>query len=170
MRRNLTLFLLVLLASFGQGRAAGPPKPTGPIEAGIGLASSEQGLESGQTVKEFDLFGTRDLWIRVKVPKIDSPTLLNLTFTTPRGDIYYETNSYFSRLPRVTTGRPSGADHPVTVFQARHLPGGYGLDQSIPITGSVFQRYPIPGIWTVRARLSGSQETLSTTVSVRVTP
>jgi hypothetical protein len=170
MRHTVMLFLLILLAGFGQGRAAGVPKSAGPIEAGIELANSEQGLESGQIVTEFDVFGTRDLWVRVRVPKIDSPTLLNLTFTTPRGDVYYETNSYFSRLPRVTTRRPTGADHPVTVFQARRLPGGYGLDLSIPITGSVFQRYPIPGIWTVRARLSGSNETLSTTVSVRVTP
>ncbi len=170
MRRGEILIFLALLIGFSPGQAAGPPNPAGPLELGMELASSEKALDSGRVTTEFNLFALRDLWVRVKVPKIGPASLLNLTFTTPRGEVFYETNRFFSHRPQVTTMRLPGQDHPVTVFPAKRLARGFGLDLPIPIAGSVFQRYPHFGAWVVQAKLSGPNETLSTKLEVRVTP
>jgi hypothetical protein len=170
MRRTVTVILLLALTVLTQGRATALAKPKGSARAGIQLAQAEEGLDAGQSLASFDLFQTRDLWIRVTVPKLDQVSSLNLTFTGPRGDVFYETNRFFTRAAQSSIERGSDGKHPLTYFQAKHVPGGFGLDQPIPIAGNVFQRYPTPGVWTIKARLSGSDEVLSTKVVVRVTP
>jgi hypothetical protein len=66
MRRIVGMFiLLALLTGSGLGRAASPPKSIAPRDAGIDLATSEKGLETGQSLTEFDLFALRDRLIIV---------------------------------------------------------------------------------------------------------
>src|SRR5262249_13920532 len=154
MRRAAMFLLLVTLA--GPARAAAHKSPPGLLEAGIDLARTEEALNAGDLIREFELMQMRNLWVRVKVPKLDRSVRLNLTLTSPRGDVFYEVNRTFGRVPRDTMSPAPGGKSSITTFQARRIAGGWGLDLPVPIAGNVFQRYPTPGVWRVAARLSGS--------------
>ena len=169
MRRLRLLILLLLLPVFAEGRAAAPPGPAVPFAPTILFASSQAELDTGSLVTEANFARQRDLWIRVMVSRMPPTTLLGLSFITPDGQPFYETNRFFSRLPQVASTRVPGGQRPAVVYQARKLPGGYALDLPIAIAGSVFLRYPAPGTWTVQAKV-GDSERISRTLEVSVNP
>jgi hypothetical protein len=169
MRRLRLLILLLLLPAFAEGRAAAPSGPAVPFAPTILFASSQAELDTGSLVTEANFARQRDLWIRVMVSRMPPTTLLGLSFITPDGQPFYETNRFFSRLPQVASTRVTGGQRPAVVYQARKLPGGYALDLPIAIAGSVFLRYPAPGTWTVQAKV-GDSERISRTLEVSVNP
>ena len=169
MRRLRLLILLLLLPVFAEGRAAAPSARAVPFAQAIQFASSQSELDTGPLLTEANFARQRDLWIRVTVSKMPPTTLLGLTFTTPAGQPFYETNRYFSRLPQVASTVVPGGQRPDVVYQARKVPGGYALDLPIAIAGSVFLRYPAPGTWTVQAKV-GDSERISKTLEVSVNP
>ena len=162
--------MMLLLAGSGSGAVAGPAPHAGPFAEGIELAVSAEGLGQDASASPFNFLHIRDLWVRVNVSKLPKTAALHLVFVSPRGETFYETNLYFSKDTRVKSVAPQGGDQPAAVLQASRVPGGFALDQPIPIAGSVFLRYPMPGTWMVQARISGVAETFSTTLEVEVTP
>ncbi len=170
MRGIAALLLMMLPAGSGGGAVAGPASHPGPFAEGIDLAVSAEGLGQDASASPFNFLHLRDLWVRVNVSKMPKTAALNLVFVSPRGETFYESTLYFSRDTKVKSVTPLGADHPAVVLQARRLPGGFALDQPIPIVGSVFLRYPMPGTWMVQARISGMAETLTTRMEVEVMP
>ncbi len=170
MRGIGTLLSVYLLAGIGSGQAAAPPRSEGVFVEGIELAAQEQDLARGVASSRFNLMQLRDLWVRVKVARIPKTAAFDLAFISPRGERFYETRLYYSRDPKVSSVRQSGTDQPATVLPARRLPGGFALDQPIPIAGGVFVRYPIPGTWVVRATVTGQDEPLTTTFEALAFP
>jgi hypothetical protein len=169
MRRLRLLILLLLLPVFAGGRAAAPSVAAVPFAPTILFASSQSELDTGPLLTEANFARQRDLWIRVMVSSMPPTTQLGLSFITPEGQPFYETNRFFSRLPQVTSTRAPGGQRPAVVYRARKLPGGYALDLPIAIAGSVFLRYPAPGTWTVQAKV-GDSERISRTLEVSVIP
>jgi len=170
LRRKTILIVSMLCIAGLVGLAAGAPPETPHVKPTLEFAASEAALEQGAVSNDFDFSALRDLWIRVRVPKLSPTTEIDLAFITPGGEIFYETTRYFSRVPQAATTRVPGRDHPVTAMPARRIRGGYTLDMPVPVAGSVFTRYPAPGGWTVRARLVESGQSLSAPVAIRFTP
>jgi len=169
MRRLRLLILLLLLPVFAEGRAAAPSAPAAPLVQAIQFASSQSELDTGPLLNEANFARQRDLWIRVTVSRMPPTTLLGLTFITPEGQPFYETNRFFSRLPQVASTVVRGGQRPDVVYRARKVPEGYALDLPIAIAGSVFLRYPAPGTWTVQAKVGDSRR-ISKTLEVSVNP
>ena len=140
-----------------------------PFAPTILFASSQSELDTGPLLTEANFARQRDIWIRVMVSRMPPTTLLGLTFITPEGQPFYETNRFFSRLPQVASTVVPGGQRPDVVYQARKVPGGYALDLPIAIAGSVFLRYPSPGNWTVQAKV-GNSERFSRALEVSVNP
>jgi hypothetical protein len=169
MHRLRLLALLWLLPALAEGGAAAPSAHAVPSVPAIQFASSQPELDTGPFLAEANFARQRDLWVRVMVAKMPPTTLLGLTFLTPDGQPFYETNRYFSRLPEVASTVVPGGQRPAVVYRARKLPGGYALDLPIAIAGSVFLRYPAPGTWTVQATV-GDSGGISRTLEVSVNP
>lgn len=167
----VALFLLTITLLPGVGSAAAPAPPRGaPRDEGIELSDSAGGLDQGTTSGSFNLMQLRDLWVRVKVSRMPRTAMLTLTFINPHGEVFYETNVLYSHDARAKEVRVQGARHTVTAFPARPVPGGFALDQSIPIGTGVFMRYPQPGTWLIRATLEGHHEALTVRMDLGVTP
>jgi hypothetical protein len=167
----IALFLLTITFPPGVGAAAAPAPPRGASrDEGIELSDSAGGLDQGATSRSFNLMELRDLWVRVKVNRMPRTAMLTLTFINPRGEVFYETNVLYSHDTRAREVRVPGASHTITAFPARPVPGGFALDQSIPIGSGVFMRYPQPGTWLVRATLEGHHEALAVRMDLGVTP
>jgi len=169
----LTIGFVVMLSvatALAGGPPAGNPEAAGRATEGIVLAGSQEGLGHAAMFPSFDLMRLRDLWVRVHVQRMPKTARLDLVLTNPRGEAFYQTSLIFSRDPKVKSAALDGSDHPVTVFPARKVPGGYALDQVIPIMGSVFTRYPAPGTWVVQANVSGLSDTFTATMDFEVTP
>lgn len=171
MSRLATLLLsAIILLSYGPGAAVGAQPRGGHFQEGIVLASSEEGLEQGAGSTSFNLLDLRDLWIRVGVSRMPQTSLLRLTFTSPRGEVFYETSVLYTRDSRATEVHRKGAPHSTTAFPVKRLPGGFALDQPIPISTGAFTRYPRPGLWLVRATLEGHEQVLEARMNLSVAP
>ncbi len=170
--RTTRIILIVTMLCAGLSRlAAGAPPAAPHAKPSLELAASEAALEQGAVASNFDFSALRVLWIRVKVPKLSPTTEIDVALINPRGETFYETTRYFSRLPQAaTTARISGRDRPVTVMPAQKIRGGYALDLPVPVAGSVFLRYPAPGRWMVRATFAQSGESLTAPIEIRFTP
>ena len=168
--RFVALVSACLLAGFGSVPAAPPSPSAGDFVEGIELAAQEQELAQGATASQFNVMQLRDLWVSVKLGKMPKTATLDLAFISPRGETFYETRLFYSRDSKIKSVRPAGGAAPASVLPARRLPGGYALDQPIPIAGSVFVRYPTPGIWTVRATVSGVEQPMTTTIELQANP
>jgi hypothetical protein len=164
------MFTTGLMLTLAMAAAAGHPEAAGRHADGIVMAISQQGLEQAAPFPSFDLMRLRDLWVRLQVQRMPKTARLDLVFTSPRGEAFYQTSLFFSRDPKLTSMSIAGSDHAVTVFPARKVAGGYALDQVVPIAGSVFTRYPIPGTWVVQATVSGLSDTFTATMDLEVTP
>lgn len=170
-RRSLLWVLALLVCGISTGVTAAEGSPRGgPFEEGIALASSERGLEEGANSTSFNLLELRDLWVRVNVARLPRTSVLALTFTSPRGEIFHETRVLYSRETRAMDMRLPGASRSVTAFPAKPLAGGFALDQAIPIGIGAFVQYPQPGTWRIQATLDGRHEPLSVEMDLRVTP
>jgi len=171
MEKGIGRFLLVavLLAAGVPGTGSSTPASPSGFDKGMRFATSREGLDQGFS-GAFDFAHLRDLWIRVQVAKLPRTAALHVALLTPEGRAFYETSRNFSRLPEVTLAKPPNADHEVTVFPAKRIQGGFALDLSVPVAGSIFVRYPSPGVWTVQARLVETGESLSEKLEVRFTP
>jgi hypothetical protein len=125
-----------------------PPQFNGGIE----LSNSQLGLDNGMTSTKFDFFQVRDVYVRVKLQSMSTLITLKLEFLDPAGFAFYETNQLYTTDPSMTMGtmmKPGVPPSPT--MPAKPIAGGYALDYPVPIAGSVFQRFPKPGAWTVRA-------------------
>jgi hypothetical protein len=161
--------LLVLLGAAGcvdRDRAPEGTPPPAPAE-GISFGLSQSDLD-GNTISQMNLSRTRDLWVRVRVAGMARVAQVKLEFVKPTGDVFYEELTPYSPDPTMNTMPMPGIDHPVQVFGAKQFPGGYALDRAIPIGGTVFERYPTPGTWTVRATIEGQAKPFSAPLDVIV--
>ncbi len=163
---RLAVFLLSALILVRSDSAATAESPTrgAHFEEGIELASSEAALEGDEATKQFDLFELRDLWVRVKVHRPPRLVTLKLTFSDPDGTPLYETTLLYTTDPKVHRGMINGA--PASALQAKRIPGGVAFDHPVPIDGTVFQRYPKPGSWLVKAEIESTGTSLSTPLDV----
>ena len=158
MSRLATLLLSAFMVSVCGSVAAAGPVPRGAhFQPGIEFSATEEGLEQGDTASSFNLNTLRDLWVRVRVSHMSHTSLVRLAFTTPRGEVFYETVLLYTREPRARQVSFPGLPHPRTAFPAKLVPGGYALDQPIPVGAGVFMRYPQPGAWRVEATVDGRQ-------------
>ena len=136
------------------------------LAAGIDLALTEADLMQGRTISSLNFVYARDLWVRTRVPSLPRIAEVALTFINPRGEISYEDRTPYSSDPDVKE-TTSTLGHPITVFPAKSIPGGFALDRPIPIAGSVLQRIPAPeGIWEIQSVVDGYAEKLSTQLDV----
>src|SRR5262249_39622331 len=118
----------------------------------------------------FQLAALRDLFVRVQVANAPSMTVLDLEFTNPVGEKFYETRSLFSLDPSIVN-----IDDPETgpsrAFPMKSISGGVALDRSIPIGGTIFTRVPIPdGYWSLQASVAGVPGGLTTTFEMSWAP
>jgi hypothetical protein len=135
------------------------PAPA-PFQEGIDLASAQELLDHGGAATQFDLSTVSTLWVRVKLHAAAGVVAVRLNFVGPQGGSVFETSLQFTTDAsyRAMPGTPS-------LFVARPLAGGFGLDYPIPIAGTVFTRFPKPGAWTVEATIGGKQK-LTTPMTV----
>lgn len=137
------------------------------LSAGIDLSLTESGLMQGETISSVNFVYARDLWVRTRLPSIPRIAEVSLTFINPRGEISYEDRTPYSPDPNVKQ-MDSTLGHPISVFPAKSIPGGFALDRPIPIAGSVLQRIPAPeGIWEIQAVIDGHSEKLITQLEVK---
>jgi hypothetical protein len=143
--------------------------PMMPFNEGIQLADSPSALdrETSETPR-FDFGTLRELWIRVRVADMGQLSMLNVKLVSPRGVIHYETNAAFSPDPAMKTTEMTGAHHPVTVFHAPGRLGGFDLDVSVPVQGTVLTRHLKTGAWQVMAGIEGSPKTYLSPMDVYV--
>lgn len=173
MSRTTGLLLLALTLGGCTNPGAAPPGPPPPdlsqtFVAGIQLASDERLLDRGIYATRFNFAYLKDLWVRVGISQMPQMSIVKLTFTNPKGEVFYETSSPFSWDPEMKGMNMPGMDHPITVVRAKAVTGGYLLDRAVPIGGSVFMKYPAEGTWVIMAKVD---ETLYTTeMQVSVTP
>jgi len=171
---------LMFVAALGCSRSDVSPQPPGssgrvpspgssttptPFREGIDLADSQSALDNGQLSDRFDFSRMRELWVRIKVAGLSGITVVRLTLTTPSGSTFYESNVAYSPDPSQNTMMVPNAPHPITVFSAQAMNGGYGLSYVVPVAGSALARYPLPGKWHVVATFD-SGKTLSTEIDV----
>jgi hypothetical protein len=142
------------------------PTPTNPFSEGIDLSFAEWALDQGVTSTSFDFLQIRDLWVRVKVAGMEKIVTLQLNFISPTGSTFYSMSQLYTPDPSVTTGIMNNV--PSSALLAKAMTGGYALDYPVPISGTVFQRYPTPGAWTVKASVDGT--TLTTPLQVTYGP
>ena len=145
------------------GQNVGPP-PAAQFEPGLTLGTSEPLLEHGVTTKRVNFAHLRELWVRLKLPSMPSDVDVHLEFLAPNGEVFYQTTRHYSTDPSVT--EVPGALHPVAVFHAKPITGGFALDYDIPIAGAVFTRDLRAGAWMVRARVDNQVFTTEMQVSV----
>ena len=174
-----SLLGLALGAATGCTNAAGPPTPEPPLgvsaqspegfRPALLLADSEEALRAGATTTHFNFAYVRDLWFRAKVPSLQHVAMLNVKFVSPQQTVFYEDNFPFSPDERMTEMSMPQASHPLTVLHAHPVSGGLALDHMVPIAGSVFQRYPMPGTWLVQVRVDGYPNLLTSEMNVEMT-
>lgn len=130
--------------------ATGNPAPEPSVE-GVHFAASEADLRSGQFVTAVNLLAQRELWIVVDVVAIQEPSSLRVVFSNPRGEPLYENRTFHSLNPQGKTVPMPGGLAAALVLPAHRRAALVQLEQSVPIGGSVFERYPAQGAWTVQA-------------------
>src|SRR5262245_29035474 len=112
------------LAFAGCNAEHSPPEKAKPFRAAILLSDSQPALEAGMTSTRFQLATLRDLFVRVQVANPPSMTMLELQFTSPVGERFYETRSLFSTDPTIVN-----LDDPVMgpsrAFPMKSIPGGF---------------------------------------------
>jgi hypothetical protein len=140
-----------------------------PFREGIDLADSQSALENGQLSDRFDFSRMRELWVRTKVAGLSGIAVVHLTLTTPSGSTLYESSVAYSPDPSQNTMMVPNAPHPITVFRAQAMSGGYGLSYVVPVAGSAMARYPVPGKWHVAATFE-SGRVLATDIDVTYSP
>lgn len=164
------------------GNTPGAVEPTRPtavppahvFKEGIEVAESQYALDSGVSPTSFNFARLRELWVRVKVvgvppmskrPTDDTPWELKLTLTDPNAVVAYEANAYFSPAGMQQIVLPNSA-HPVTVFPAKRVPGGFVLDYGIPVSTSAITRYLSDGDWRLEAVVDGAAASHGTILKV----
>jgi hypothetical protein len=125
-----------------------------PIPEAIHFAVSQGDLRAGRYTSAANFFQLRELWVRVEEPGMARLTSLRLVFLNPRGEPLYENRTFFSTDPNMGAA-PMGQMAPQAVLPALPLGSGVALEHAVPIGGSVFERFPAPGTWTVSAQLDG---------------
>jgi hypothetical protein len=139
---------------------------TANYETGLTFGDNRGLLMSGQSQSSFNFVTLRTLFVRVIVSAVPDSTIMHLTFTNPRGEIFYQDNAPFSTGSAGSTMMP-GMDHPSQVTPVVKLPNGkFALDRGIPIAGSIFQRYPSDGDWPVQAAIDNAAGPFTATLHV----
>ncbi len=150
-------------APAGPGVTVTPPEGFRPQ---LLLSDSQEGLENGKYATHFNFSPLRDLWFRAQVPGMPGVALLTIQFVSPQGQSFYTDAFPFSVDPEMKEMPMATADHPVAVVRARSIPGGFVLDHQVQIAGTVFHRYPIPGMWKVLVTVEGYAGVLSSPLDV----
>ena len=173
--RNLAMVATLMLAACETQPPAGPPQANMPQPPGISgpatvpkpqaaptgnllFAETGAGLNNNVTSTQFNFVTLRDLWVRTVISGMppSTPVVLHLVFSNPLGEAFYHDNVPFGATPGMTPMQMPGAMYPSDVRTATVLQtGGYALDRAVPIAGSVFQRFPSDGDWTVQATVDG---------------
>ena len=165
MSRALVFGLLALTAcapAAGPGTAAadspdaGEKSPAMALERGpdIRLSDSTAGLDE-ENGTEVDLRHARDLYVRLIVPTMVSPSVVRLTLRSPTGEVFLTDSAPYSADPARTSFDAPGLDHVVTALPAKHDIAGFTIDRSIPIAGTLVQRFLSPGTWWIDASIEG---------------
>jgi hypothetical protein len=126
------------------------------VREAIRFALSETDLRAARYTSAPSFYQLRQLWVRVEEPAIGRLASLRLVFTNPNGEPLYEDRTFYSTEPTMTA-TTMGQMATQAVLAARPFGGGVALEHSVPIGGSVFERFPSPGMWTVTALLDGRQ-------------
>lgn len=135
-------------------------------DTGVTFADSRGMLMGGQSQSSFNFATLRTLFVRVIVSAVPDTTIMHLTFTNPRGEIFYQDNAPFSTAGAGSTSMP-GMQSPSMVTPIVKLPNQkLALDRGIPIAGSIFQRYPSDGDWSVQAAIDGASGPFTATLHV----
>jgi hypothetical protein len=172
-RRLSLLAALALIGCSGAGPTPEPqpqpqPQPQ-PLQPAIALSAAPSGFDVGLVGTSFDFMNLRDLWVRITVPGMPRVAHVHLTLTNPLGARFYETNLMYSADPTMQSMPMPSVDHPVTVFAASTLPGGFAIDVPVPVAGTVLTRYPMvnSGTWTAEADVDGLASSLSIAFQVQ---
>jgi hypothetical protein len=169
---RLAAVAVLLLAAGCVDRSSAPPgvtPPPQPLQPAITLGNSEQTVALPGGMTDFNFARTRDLWVRVQVPTLPAaPAQLRLHFTSARGEPFFESVFVFSTDPTVHSAPVPGMMGDTTVMTATQVTGGWQLECAVPIGGTLFQRNPSTGQWTLDATLDGNSP-LSTHFTVRMT-
>jgi len=165
-RRNALAFTFVFALGWSLASAAGADRADArPGTAGLGLATSRLGLESGADQAAFDFARLRDLWVRVTLAGAPNPVQMRLRLIDPQGTLIYESSVAYTSDPAITTMVVPGARHSVAVFQAVTHRDGVMLDYALPVSGSAVLSHLSEGTWTLVAEAGG--RTFTTPFEVR---
>jgi hypothetical protein len=174
--RGVCLCLGLLLAGGLGCSSRSAPAPAGATTSSpdgwrseLLFSDSEEGLQSGQFSTKLNFAPIRDLWFRAKVPAMPHVAMMTIQFISPQGQSFYADSFPFSPDPAMSQMMMPSSDHPVTVLQAKAIPGGFQLDHHVQIAGSVFHRYPLAGKWKVLATVEGYTGVLASTIDVEYT-
>ena len=151
--RWIALSLVAALAACKEATPVTPPTPA--VEGALQLAPSAEMFDHGGAATRFDLGALRELWVRVKVPRLEQTTAVKLVFIDKLGQPFYEDNAAYALQASTQGMNPGNGGVQLNVHAATVVPGGYALDRPIAIAGSVFQRHPSYGMWRVEATVTG---------------
>jgi len=132
------------------------------LTGALTFANTESALARGDIASTFQLYRMRNLWIRLETEtELDTVEVESLVFISPNGSRFYETSRLYSRDADLTIVDGPNMHHPRDSYPAIELESGnVALDLFIPIRGTVFQRYPQLGEWTVEATIQGRRGTV----------
>jgi hypothetical protein len=154
------LFALAVVACSGNGE-------TKSFHAGITFSDSPRSLAPRQTSQRFRISGLRSLFVRVQVADVPSLAMLEVVFTNPIGERFFEDRSLFSLDPTLLTIDDVMLGPGTRVFHTQTIPGGYALDREFPIAGTIFTRVPsVDGDWKVQATVTGVPGMLTTSLQL----
>jgi hypothetical protein len=155
----------------GGGPPGGGSTPT-PLTPALQFSMTEGGLDHGFVSTRFTLSALRDLWVRALVPSINATAQLDIMFFNPRTELINETHVAYSSDPTVTQMPMPGMDHPLTLFPAKPVPGGWALDYPVPVAGTAFTRLAVvnEGTWTVEAKVNSLGSPITTTFEMVIGP
>ena len=174
--RSFLVLLLAASACSAGGPTTPPPgastsapsvvREAAPLAPGLYFATAPELLEHGVFTDKVNFADLRDLFIRLRVPRMPQLATATFTFTNPKGEVFYETSSPFSTDGTMHEMNVPGVMHPLSVSHAKQTAGGYSLDHAVPIAGSVLMRYPMEGAWVVMGKVDGQIYTAELQVRV----
>jgi hypothetical protein len=110
---------------------------------------------------------TRDLHVRLQLPDVPAGVFwVTLRLHTPTGAVYDERHTPYSADPNAPkrVDSPDGVPHPIDVFPAKAIPGGFGLDLPLLVGGTNLMRRPFPGLWRITVAVDNSASMAAETI------
>jgi hypothetical protein len=139
---------------------------------GGGPQTLQPALQVSDTVGDWNRGSTfqllsRGLVLHITQPSLPKNTILDVLLVSPRGEPVFHQQSPYTTDPDQTMGDDPVMHHPIPVYHAKAIAGGYEITHVVPLLGGPITALPQPdGDWGITARLEGVTGTLTATVTL----